>query len=908
MNATATPRAVLDDACRACGLHAGCRSPFMCGSGCQNQGCLLVVGEAPGDVEDSEGEAFVGRAGKLLRSRLKKAGIEPSICRFTNAVRCRPPNNKLHGVKAINHCKKFLHEEIEEMRPSYILVLGNTPLRSVLGLSGITNRRRTVFTYTLADGTEIPVVAAFHPAYILRNMDMMDDFEGDLRFLKNCMGGKIKGFDDVVVNPTPTVLQIKAFHKKVLRTGAPVAYDVEATTGRPLSDHLDFALLCVGVSDGDETLVLGIDDYDMANHRRMPMQFKSETERKQWLDAVRAMGALMRDARVPKLAHNERYDNNVLHRRMHWDVGGVHCDTLLLHAFVKALGYGHGLDEVGAELLGRGKYKHMIQPFVGEGTNPERFATIPRDVLHRYNGLDCWVTARIYPLLARKLASMTQAYEKDSARYRMNTGISPSQMFKHVMKAHRHFLRIERIGFCVDAEYAKSLLSQYQSEEALALKDMRNAPSVKQFVRDKRKAVVKEYRERNAVARANGARRRKTYTEEEIKALAMKEVFNPASPLDVSTVLHDARYMGMPVMKHTENENPSIDKEALALLQAAHNKSTEAEEFIKALLQYRLASKYIGTYINGTLEKCDPNNIAHAVFNLSGARTGRLSCKDPNLQNQPRDLALRRMFVPHAGRRLCKADYSQIELRVLAVQSGDPVMCDIYRTGRDLHTETARRVFGIPDDQEVPKELRTNAKAVNFGIVYGESAMGLAESLGITAEEAEQLIDAVLETFGVMNRWRYAQMDFAKKHGYVWTMTGRKRPLENAKITNEDQHSRSLRQHALRQAVNTPIQGAASDICVFALCAIADAFEEARTKEGRDVELVSIVHDEIIWEAALADWKWSANVVRRCMLTAMFQFINKKYWGDVPLDIDMSTSAQSWGDMQAVRFKPATTQ
>ncbi len=288
----------------------------------------------------------------------------------------------------------------------------------------------------------------------------------------------------------------------------------------------------------------------------------------------------------------------------------------------------------------------------------------------------------------------------------------------------------------------------------------------------------------------------------EIYELAGKP-FNINSPAQLGKILFEDLNLPAPV-KYGKGKTISTAADVLEDLAAEH-------EIARKVLEYRQLSKLKGTYIDALPELIDPKTgRLHTTFNQAGAATGRLSSSNPNLQNIPIRTELgreiRAAFVPREGWKLVVADYSQIELRLLAHMSHDPVLVDAFQRGEDIHTRTAAEVFRVPPLMVTP-DMRRNAKAVNFGIVYGQTPFGLAASLGIDRKEAELYIQTYFELHAGVKKFIQKTIAEVRESGFAPTLFGRKRPIP-------DMHSRNpnARSFAERTAVNTPLQGTAADL------------------------------------------------------------------------------------------------
>jgi DNA polymerase I len=359
----------------------------------------------------------------------------------------------------------------------------------------------------------------------------------------------------------------------------------------------------------------------------------------------------------------------------------------------------------------------------------------------------------------------------------------------------------------------------------------------------------------------------------EIYELAGKP-FNINSPVQLGKVLFEELNLPAPV-KYGKGKTISTAADVLEGLAAEH-------EIARKVLEYRQLSKLKGTYIDALPELIDPRTgRLHTTFNQTGAATGRLSSSNPNLQNIPIRTALgreiRAAFIPREGWKLVVADYSQIELRLLAHMSHDPVLVDAFRRGEDIHTRTAAEVFRVPPLM-VTSEMRRNAKAVNFGIVYGQTPFGLAQSLGIDRKEAEEYIRTYFDLHAGVKKFIAKTIAEVRESGFAITLFGRKRPIP-------DMHSRNpnARSFAERTAVNTPLQGTAADLIKLAMIRI----DEILRREKLEAKMLLQVHDELLFESPPSEAEQVSKMVKREMET-----VHKL---DVPLIVDVGIG-ENWRD------------
>lgn len=339
--------------------------------------------------------------------------------------------------------------------------------------------------------------------------------------------------------------------------------------------------------------------------------------------------------------------------------------------------------------------------------------------------------------------------------------------------------------------------------------------------------------------------------EQEIYELAGTP-FNISSARQVGEILFERLKIDEKARK-TKTGQYSTTEEVLEKLRYRH-------PIVDKILTYRGLRKLLSTYIDALPELINPaTGKIHTSFNQTVTATGRLSSSNPNLQNIPiRDdegREIRRAFIPEEGALFFSADYSQIELRIMAHLSGDPAMTEAFVSGQDIHAATAAKIYKVGID-EVTKEMRRKAKTANFGIIYGISTFGLAERLNIPRSEAKQLIDGYFETFPRVKEYMERSIEVAREKGYVVTLNGRKRMLPD--ITS---HNSVVRGYAERNAINAPIQGSAADIIKIAMVRIFDRFE----REGLQAKMILQVHDELNFTVPLAEIDTVSHIVKEEM-------------------------------------------
>ncbi|MEO6830729.1 MAG: DNA polymerase I [Chitinophagaceae bacterium] len=332
--------------------------------------------------------------------------------------------------------------------------------------------------------------------------------------------------------------------------------------------------------------------------------------------------------------------------------------------------------------------------------------------------------------------------------------------------------------------------------------------------------------------------------------------FNLASPKQLGEILFD----GLKIEgggKKTKTGQYATGEDVLQKLRKKH-------PIVEDILTFRQLAKLKSTYVDALPLLINPKTgRIHTSFNQTIAVTGRLSSNNPNLQNIPiRSEAgreIRKAFIANEGYTLLSADYSQIELRIIAALAGEEAMIAAFAEGKDIHTATAAGVYGVPES-EVTSEQRRNAKAVNFGIIYGQTAFGLSESLNVSRSEAKEIIDNYFRQYPFIQKYISSQIQFAREHLYVESMLGRRRWLPDIVSANQ-----TVRGFAERNSVNMPIQGTASDMIKLAMLAVDKELKAAKMQ----TKMVLQVHDELIFDVPLGEAEQAKQLITEAMCSAM---------------------------------------
>jgi len=527
------------------------------------------------------------------------------------------------------------------------------------------------------------------------------------------------------------------------------------------------------------------------------------------------------------------------------------------------------------------------------------WSNVPLSKLCPYCAKDSDLTFRLYIFFEQRL---------------IDCGFYP--LFRNMMMmASRVLAEAEYVGMDIDSDYLKELLTTYKIRIEDCEKRLRENTTVLRYDKLRLKEVRKQLLA-NYEGKTNSREKISRLLAGEYNTKKEKELLAPinfGSPKQMIDLLFENEYgFGFEIVNYTmdkktkkETERPSTNEDSLTELLIVDDTG-----FIKNLLELRELTKLYSTYIEGMWLRMNSNNKIHGSFLLHGTVTGRLSSRNPNLQNIPRDTTssdIKKMFIAPEGQVILQLDYSQAELRVLAAAAKETTMIEWFKTGKDVHTASAALKWGVEYDfilsilkdekhseYKLWKARRKQAKTINFGIVYGQTARKLAESLSkegdkVSIEEAQEFLDDFNNTFPRIKRYIEKQQRFALANGYVFNLFGRKRRLPNV---YSDAFSK--KSEALRQSVNAPIQGAASDFALFSSILIREAINNGDLPKS--LKQVGTVHDSLIFylDPALVHYVIPKlyDICRNPETKTWFNFEIQ----DIEMKVDFEVG-KNWGDL-----------
>ncbi|PWR00277.1 DNA polymerase I [Leucothrix pacifica] len=517
---------------------------------------------------------------------------------------------------------------------------------------------------------------------------------------------------------------------------------------------------------------------------------------------------LLEDPTVLKVGQNLKYDRSVL---LNHDIElkGIIHDTMLESYVLDSVANRHDMDTLCSKHLNHQTIK--FEDIAGKGKKQLTFNQITIEEATPYAAEDADVTLRLHRFFAPQIKALKN-----------NDAPNQEKLYREIeMPLLKVLSDIERTGVMIDAE----MLAEQSKEITARMAELEN----------------------------------EIYTQ-------AGEEFNLGSPKQIQAIFFDEEKLGLPVIRKTPKGQPSTAEDVLQELAEEH-------EVPRLLLEHRGLSKLKSTYTDKLpLMINDTTGRVHTSYQQAVAATGRLSSTDPNLQNIPvrsgEGRRIRQAFVAPKGRSILAADYSQIELRIMAHLSGDEGLLSAFSAGKDIHKATAAEIFGVPLEDVVTDQRRA-AKAVNFGLIYGMSAFGLAKQLNVARGEAQEYVNLYFARYPGVKAYMEDTREKAKEIGYVETLFGRRLYLPNINAKNA-----MLRNYAERTAINAPMQGTAADIIKLAMISVADWLREGTTS----TKMIMQVHDELVFEVADDE----LDMVREIITDRMTQAAKL----DVPLVVD----------------------
>jgi uracil-DNA glycosylase family 4 len=823
---------------------------------------IMFIGEAPGANEDDQDEQFVGRSGAILREAIEL--LELSNVAFQNTIRCRPPGNKTPTKRQIEYCSQLLEEDLKEADPAVIVLLGNAPLSAVLGVTGI-----TAYNGQVIQRDNRTYVPAFHPSYILRNHteENLKSWWAALEVAAQAAAGKkFKRADAHYEYVYPeTVSDLEFMRDELLcHNDVPVAYDIETDSLRPEDDRN--RILTLAFANDQAAWSFPLDH---------PESWWDDDEWKQVVDIIEEI------LTGCKIITHTKFDCKLTRAILGIDFE-QYGDTFHLSALLNAHHHEHGLKRLAGLHLRMFDYDKELDDYKAEHPecDPENggtYANVPLDILLPYGGMDVSATWMLEDVLFPQLT------KKQQALYR--------QM---IVPADYSLGRMEEFGFNLDVNLILRYKAVYEAIQHRYLLELLSFPEVQDFIHDSQFEALMGYcHDRLGISNDeltyfvdNGldkwyndnlelleklpdAEWRKLYyqkvymfVEQAGKALATKTSraklpefkFNPGSSIQIKELLFNR--LGYPVHGTTNKGEPSIKVDYLKEAIFDYEEDGREDELrpLKAYMGWKLLAGILSKTFKPMLsDDSDWYNLDGRVrsrYTLGGAKTGRIASSQPNLQNIPSvesepGTVLQYLPVKNAfthtwpGGCLLMADYSGMELRVMASVAGIKGMIEVFKRGGDVHRYVSSLIYKIPEEY-ITKFQRYRGKWCNWSLLY----MGgwwtlyrLYRINGLTKDEAMRIADLYFEAFPELPKFHKRTIKFIQKNKYAESPFGR-----ILKLPEVDDRDERRQRKALRTGVNMRIQGTASDTLMAAMYII----DHYMIEEGLRSRMVNTVHDSLV--------------------------------------------------------------
>lgn len=806
--------------CRLCSLATRGAPKTVCIAPEGAPGGLLVVGESPGRNEDQGGRPFVGTTGVFVRGLIARHWSGPVA--FDHAVRCFPGRESRPGEEEVSSCRGYLAATIREVKPQKILALGAVAMASLLGKAAapISVRRGVGWLYS----PPTPVFTLMHPASGMRNRFVRGWIEEDVAWALQAAPEPPPW--DAVSYVVESPAEARQASRELLAADL-VSWDVESA-GAMFNPGFEVLVLSFFAPGSDHVWTF-------------------EREALAQPEVAREVLSVLEDPRVAKVGQNEKFDRLAVLCALRARVTKARLDTMQARRLLEP--EAEAKLRVSAFLVGMGGLKDEARDALKAAT----------DEVRRLNRLGKEPDRK-----RDQLSLLGEEVEKDPP-----VGLNPT-LLETLKRTPAKQLEEQQFAY---AFLPRKVLLRYNALDTLATGLLAGNLSERlQEIPELARIYSKVVRGAcYAVSRMEewgiGADRRAISTfsrylageQEEVKArfAVYGSDFNPKSNPQIADLLF--KKLGLPFLKGKPKD--CVDKDVLASLAGHH-------PVIADLSRWRHLATMMDRY--AALERfIRADGRFHPNYKIGGTRTGRMSCSDPNLHNIPRakksaeGRMVKDCFVARPGWVFIELDYSQLELRIAALLSKDPEMIRIFDLGQDFHQRTAELVsklaWGIEPGQ-VEDKHRSEAKAFNFGLLYGEGDAALAKSIGCSVAQAARLRGAILGRLRDLDRFIKRCLAESKRDGYAWTWwegeRARRRPL--FKLGSEDSEERSRAEHG---SWNTPIQGTASEYCLRSLVEVVRLIEA-----GLPAELVLSVHDSIVLECRERDVELVAGAGQEAML------------------------------------------
>lgn len=789
---------------------------------------LAVVGESVTISEIRAGHPFIGPGADVLKKTMQKVGlpIDESTVYFTSALKCRPAAHKAISKEAIRCCRPILIAELKAVNPTMIITLGNTATQMLMNDTGLKITALLGHTLKSADFPDVTVVPCYNPAMILRTPPAYKIFQ------------QVLGFASGIYNNTK-VLDPGATDYDVLRTQKEVADAV--VTLQDEAQKSENGILFTG--NDIETTGLDPREEQILN---LGISYSKNKVFVLASEAVPYANLILGLKMVRQIWHNGKFDTSFLTLRKL--CGFVHEDDMLLHYCLNENWGTHDLGQLSTLYLGADEYKSKANAYI---KSEHGFASADEKVQLERVAIDADYTRQLFFILHQLVWSSGAQYDE----YRHMPLPSLQNVYENLLIPGSDLLRkIELHGMLVDVPRLESMRVQYDNKIAAMLDHIGEL--------------------------ADGIYDRDLYMQQ-TGAKSGSMLLKPTSTPQMAWLVYDRLKMRPP-----QHKKRSTDSKTLLSLITDTKDPEEAKHLLDqryplfgSVLDFRIIRKEQSTYVIGALKRMDKEHRVHSNFSMHRTSTGRLSSKDPNVQNIPSDkLDVRRCYIAPPGYKLMECDYQGAELRIMAYLSNDKNLIQVFKDGRNLHNEVATRFYG-PNFTHANKMA---AKTIDFGIPYGRKAFSIALQLGITVQEAQQLINEWFNMFPEVHKYLLWCDEQVRQGKVLVSPLGRMRRFGLITADTLD--------GAQNEGRNVKIQATASDMTFLSAIRIYDTLAEKY-----DTHIIDLIHDSILSE--VPDDPAIINTAAKYIQHEMCE--TPKIWlnTDIPFGVDVDLGA-NWGDVE----------
>lgn len=874
--------------CAKCLLYEDIQTPFMNPDlrGLKSGGCdVLFVGEAPGRHEDTEGIPFVGNAGQILRDIMHEVGLDNYSIAFTNMIRCRPPENKTPTTRQVGYCIERVREEVEELSPRVVVLLGNVPLK-LIGESGISAWRGAVL-----ERDSVTYFPTFHPSAIQYDKTKLPIVYNDLDKVVELINGNVVPSN---VSDEYDVTYVQAMHEaeymlECILHSERVAFDTESNTGiKPFSEGTHPIYISFAVKEPyKQAWVVKLGDLNLDSY----------------------VQDILFNPDIPKVGHFTKYDSLVCFAEWGKEPSPIVGDCMLQSYVLDPTPGRHGLKQLAGQHLGMFEYDLELRQFYttkqGKLANPAKggdMSLVPEEIIVPYSACDAIATVELNYLFDRS-EEMT-----DSLR------VLYEQLLLSGSKA---LLHMEEAGMCIDDYIAQQYLEIYNITSAELYEKMTGSDVVMKYVAWREKQLRKLLPSGKDTIKSN-------------RRIAIKSpkvfIFNPNSSDQMADILFDPKILKDCTEASKKKRSRSYYTGGFILTPTNYTVTgmpsaawkdikvfSDTDPFLKDYRYFKLIGKMVSTYLRPSLEKWrGRDGKARSSYSEINTSSGRLASSDPNFQNIPtpekepgtllEKLPIRNIITSswwtvlgdtQIKGTLLAGDYSGMELRTMASIAGCQNMIEMFMSDKDIHSLITTYLYNVKLE-EVTKPMRYRAKWVNWTLLYGGDEHTLVRTYGISMEEAVHIVKVYYGLFPEILDYKRDTIAFVRKFGYSESKFGRRRYFPYINDVNKRMAAK-----AEREAVNMPIQSTASDVLFCALIVLDDI----RIQEGWASLLVNTVHDQVAIDVCPGELEHIAEVTKDVMENIITTHGPRRFpgldfsWFVCPLKADLEIGI-NYGNME----------